>query len=330
MNPIGHRRAAVTALAGLATALTAGLALAAPVASAATPAPSRTVLSAGTGTIALGQSAKLKAVVKAVIGTTHPTGTVTFAEGATVLGTAPLALVGSAETAALAVPGLAVGTHDLTATYGGSVSFATSTSLPLTVTVGNPATATSLFNTTPNVVVGAPTKLKAVVKVVISGSGTPSGNVTFNDGATSLGTAPLALVGTAWTAKLTVPNLALGSHQLTATFNGSVTLAASISKTLAVTVSKGATTTTATPVSAGGGAYNLNVQIKATPPASGIPTGTVTYVVDGSAPQVFALNSFAKASLSATLSTGTSHTVTVSYSGDAMFAASQTTVTFTG
>jgi large repetitive protein len=329
MNTLRHRRTAVTALAGFA-ALTAGLGLTASAASAATPAPTRTVLSAGIGSTALGQSVKLKAIVKVVVGTGHPTGTVTFSEGATVLGSVPLALVGSVETAKLTVPGLTLGDHALTATYTGSATFATSTSLPLTVTVGNPATATSVFNTTPNVVIGAPTKLKAVVKVVISGMGTPSGDVTFNDGATVLGTAPLALVGTAWTAKLTVPNLSLGGHQVTATYNGSGALAASTSKPLTVTVSKGSTTTSATPASNGGGAYDLNVQVKAAPPASGLPTGTVSYVVDGSAPQILALNAFAKANLSAAMSVGVSHTVTVSYSGDSMFAASQTTVTFTG
>jgi hypothetical protein len=330
MKSIGHRRATVTALAGLAAALTAGIGLTAPAASAATPAPTRTVLSTGSAGIALGQSANLKVVVKVVIGTGHPTGTVTFSEGATVLGTAPLALVGSAETAKLAVSGLTLGEHALTATYGGSTSFATSTSLPLTVTVANPATSTAVFNSTPNVVVGAPTKLKAVVKVVISGMGTPSGDVTFNDGANVLGTAPLALLGTAFTAKLTVPNLSLGGHEVTATYNGSATLAASTSKPLAVTVSKGSTTTTAAAVSNGGGSYALTVLVKAVPPASGLPTGTVSYVVDGSAPQVFALNGFAKASLSAALSVGTSHTVTVTYSGDSVFAGSQTTITFTG
>ncbi|MFL6025026.1 MAG: beta strand repeat-containing protein [Marmoricola sp.] len=54
-----------------------------------------------------------------------PTGTVTFKEGSTVLGAAPL---GSGGQAALSVPGLHTGTHAVTASYGGDVSHGTSSS----------------------------------------------------------------------------------------------------------------------------------------------------------------------------------------------------------
>ena len=45
-------------------------------------------------------------------------------------------------TAKMDVPGLAIGDHDFTATYNGSATFASSTSLPLTVTVGPAASVT--------------------------------------------------------------------------------------------------------------------------------------------------------------------------------------------
>src|SRR5437762_12521123 len=130
-------RVGATLLAVAATA-TAALLVSAPAQAApgATLAPTRTTLSASASTIAFGASAKLKAVVKPVVGTSKPTGTVTFSEGATVLGTVSLALVGTVEAARLDVPGLAIGDHSFTATYNGSATFAPSTSLPFVVTVG--------------------------------------------------------------------------------------------------------------------------------------------------------------------------------------------------
>src|SRR5438309_810075 len=76
---------------------------------AATPVPTRTTLSTATPTVGVGTVLKLKAVVKPVGTTGNPTGTVTFKDGATVLGTATLALVGTAETAKLSTSTLAVG-----------------------------------------------------------------------------------------------------------------------------------------------------------------------------------------------------------------------------
>jgi Bacterial Ig-like domain (group 3)/Bacterial Ig-like domain (group 1)/Putative Ig domain/Invasin, domain 3/Domain of unknown function (DUF4214) len=65
-----------------------------------------------------------------------PTGTVTFMDGSTSLGTASLvALPAAAATAALTTSALSVGSHDITAVYAGDDSFAPSTSSPLTQVV---------------------------------------------------------------------------------------------------------------------------------------------------------------------------------------------------
>ncbi len=306
------------------------LTLASGAAQAAPPAPTRTVLSTAKTTVPVGTAVKLKATVKPVVGSGQPAGTVTFTEGASTLGSGPLALVNNVETVTLTLSTFAVGTHQLTATYAGSAPFATSTSLPITLTVTPPATTTSLSTSTPSVLMGKSVKLKSVVRVP-SGASTPTGSVTFTEGATTLGTAPLALVGSAYTARLTVTGLPLGDHSIVATYAGSVSLAGSASKVLTVSVVKATTTTTM--LQAPGvnpGDYSLNVTVKRELPATGVPTGLVTYVVDGSAPQVFALNAFGKASLDVTLSVGDSHTVKVTYGGDATSLASQTTVTFIG
>src|SRR6266568_1299942 len=199
---IGSLAAAATAV-----ALVAAPAIAEPAALAST----RTTLSTGNLNVAFGNDVKLKAVVKPTSGTALPTGTVTFNEGTTVLGTVSLALVGTVQAAKLTVTMPSIGSHTYTAHYNGSATFATSTSLPLTVTVGPPASVTTISAASKTLLPDQSAKLKAVVKSAIAGLATPSGTVTFKEGTIVLGTSSLALVGTAWTAKLTV-SLAIGSH----------------------------------------------------------------------------------------------------------------------
>jgi hypothetical protein len=327
-------RATLGALAATATAALLISATAAQAAPVATPAPTRTTLSANPPSIPFGAVAHLKAVVKPVLGSGQPPGTVTFSENGTPLTTVALVLVGTVETAKLQVPGLTLGDHDFTAHYNGSGTFAASTSLPLTVTVGPAVSITTLTTSTKTVELNLPAKLKAVVKAKVAGTGSPSGGtVTFREGTTVLGggPVPLALVGSLWTAKLNVPNLSLGDHIFTATFDGSADLAVSVSKDLTVTDTKAATTTTGTAAPAAGGNTKLTAIVKAVVFANGTPgdTGTVTFVIDNLAPQTFQLNSFGKAVLITTspLAPG-AHTVKMTYSGDASFTGSTTTLPF--
>ncbi len=326
MHQQTQRRFAVVAIAAAAaTMLGSGIS-----ASAATPAPSRTVLSTTTANVAIGGTAHLKAVVKPVTGAGLPIGNVVFKEGATVLGTVALSLVGVVQTAKLDVPGLALGSHSVIATYVGSPAFATSTSLPVIITVAKTATTTTLSSTTPLAAPGSTVKLKAVVKVpgVVA---SPTGNVTFTEGATVLGTVALALVGTVETAKLSISTLSNGDHSIVATYGGSATYLGSASAPVTITVAKPDTTTTITPVAVAAvpGKYNLNAVIAPVPPATGFPTGVVTFVIDANAPQVLALNGTARASIAVTFVVGTVHTVTVTYAGDSKYIGSTGTVTFT-
>lgn len=116
---------------------------------------------------------------------------------------------------------------------------------------------------------------------VTSGSGTPTGTVTFLDGSTSIGTAIL----TAGTGSLTTASLAVGAHTLTARYEGTATYATSVSAPLTHTVAKSATTTVLTnqsnPVAVG-------ATLGLTATVTGATTGTVTFYDDttvlGSAP----------------------------------------------
>ena len=191
-------------LVALAATATAALLVSAPAQAApgATQAPTRTTLSGSD--IAYGAVAKLKAIVKPVVGSGKPAGTVTFSEGATVLGTVTLTLVSNVQTAKLDVPGLAIGDHDFTAVYNGSATFAVSGSLPLTLTVGPAASVTTVSFNRSTIAWKQSVTVKATVKAKVAGTGTPAGSVTFSEGATVYGTAPLTLSGTTYSAKLPV------------------------------------------------------------------------------------------------------------------------------
>ncbi|MFI5099161.1 MAG: Ig-like domain-containing protein [Actinomycetes bacterium] len=323
-------------LSALAATATAALPISATAQAAptATQAPTRTTLSANPADIPFGAVAKLKAVVKPVIGSGQPTGTVTFSQGTTVLGTVALALVGSVETAKLSVPGLAIGDYQFTAHYNGATNFAASTSLPLTVTVGPADSVTTLsFSSGSMIVLHQSAKLKATVKAKVAETGSPSGGtVTFMEGATVLGSGPVpvTLVGSLWTAKLTVAGLPVGDHLITATFNGSADLAVSTSAEKTLTVNKGDTTVAITSSIDGTGNYLFTAQVKRVLPATGTPSGIVTFFIDGLAAQPYALGASGQATTAqaVTLDPGP-HTVKVTYGGDAAFNASENTLTFT-
>jgi hypothetical protein len=91
-------------------------------------APTATALTSNPNPSFFGDSATLTATVTVPPpGAGVPSGLVTFADGATLLGTSPL---NSSGHATLITAGLQVGTHTLTATYSGDGNFLSSTSTP--------------------------------------------------------------------------------------------------------------------------------------------------------------------------------------------------------
>jgi glycosyl hydrolase family 44/Big-like domain-containing protein len=159
-----------------------------------------------------------------------------------------------------------------------------------------------------------------------SGSGTPAGTVSFNDGANSIGTGNLA----SGIATLMTSTLANGSHSMTASYAGDTDFAASVSSAVTVMVSapaKTATTTTvmpsATQLTTG---QMLTVNIKVAPTSGGgTPTGSLTLLDGATQIATPALVAGAASYSSSTLAAG-SHSFTVNYSGDANFAASSSAV----
>ncbi len=101
-----------------------------------------TITQATPATSVLGQAVTFTATVAPGVGGILPGGSVTFMDGAVVLGTSNLANIGGIATATFASAGqLAVGAHTITAVYGGDADFAASTSGGFTHTVEPPRVA---------------------------------------------------------------------------------------------------------------------------------------------------------------------------------------------
>ena len=138
----------------------------------------------------VGQSVTFTATVTASVGT--PTGTVTFKDGVTTLGTGTL---GGGSTTFM-TSALAVGSHSITAVYGGDANFSGSTSSPLTQIVNNSPPSISIADVTlPEGDVGA-TNATFVVTLSVPATGTVTVNYTTSNGTAVAGSDYTATSGT--------------------------------------------------------------------------------------------------------------------------------------
>jgi len=133
--------------------------------------------------------------------------------------------------ATLSTSVLAVGTQPITAQYGGNSTFNGSTSSALSEVVNAKTTMTTLGSSLNPSFVGQSVTFSATVSTTLEG--TPTGTVTFLDGATPLGTGGLNASGVATYATTT---LALGAQSITASYGGDANDATSTSQVVNQTV----------------------------------------------------------------------------------------------
>jgi len=235
----------------------------------------------------------------ATVSPSAATGTVTFKDGTTTLGTGTL----SSGKATYSTSTLAVGSHSITASYGGDTNDSTSTSSVLTQTVKSNTTTTVASSLNPSAYGTAVTFTATVTP------STATGTVTFKNGSSTLGTGTLSN----GTASYTTSTLTAGTHSITAAYGGDSFDNTSTSSALTQTVNKTATTTTVSS-SANPSGSGSSVTFTATVTPS-IATGTVTFK-NGSSTLGTGTLSNGTASLStSSLSVG-SHSITASYGGD--------------
>jgi hypothetical protein len=205
------------------------------------------------------------------------TGTVSFEQGTTVLGTVP---VDSAGTASFTTTSLPVGNNTITAVYSGGAANLRSTSAPLTQSVLPFSTVTSL-STTPNPSLFGQT-VTLYASVTAQGALVTTGTVSFYRGNHYFGTVPLDGNGTA---TLTVSSLPVGNIRIQAAYGGSTNYRPSVSQFASQSVLPATTMTSlvlTTEVLPNGATRNVLVATVAAEETSGVvPSGVVVFRRNG-------------------------------------------------
>ncbi len=230
------------------------------------------------------------------------TGTVQFIDGTTNLST-PVAIAGGQ--AELSVTTLAVGSHSITAAYSGNATEAKSTSNILTQVV-NPLGATVTISSGENPsAFGDNVTFTATVT-----PNTATGNMQFLDGTSPL-SGMVAIGGGKWT--FATATLAVGTHQITAAYQGDTNDAPGKSAAVAQVVNQIATTATVTS-SGSPSTPGQSVKFTATvSPAAAV--GTITFLDGATAIGTGSLSAGTTSFSTSSLSLGT-HSITVKYGGD--------------
>jgi hypothetical protein len=165
------------------------------------------------------------------------TGTVQFADGGAVLGTAATMASGSA---ILTTSSLTVGTHPITSAYSGDANTLGSNSPTISQNViKQPSTVQVTPSANPSLAG------KSVTFTATVTPNTATGNVQFADGAALVG-GPVPLTSTG-TATVVMANLTMGTHSITAAYAGDAITQGNTSPILTQTVNKQPSTVTVTP-----------------------------------------------------------------------------------
>ena len=180
-------------------------------------ATTKTTITSSPNPSSYGQGVTFTATVTSSIGPPPDGETVTFEQGSTVLGTGTL----SGGTATFSASTLAPGTKSIKAFYGGDASFAASTSTAVSQVIGKASSTTTLTSSLNPSAYGQSVTFTATVSPQFSG--TPTGTVVFKDGTKTLKSVTLS----GGVASYMVSTLAVGSHGITANYNGSMDFTAS-------------------------------------------------------------------------------------------------------
>jgi hypothetical protein len=154
------------------------------------------------------------------------TGTVTFLDGSTTLGTGML----NSGTATFTTSRLSAGNHSFVASYSGDSTYGSSSgalsqlvTFTASVTLVSSATLATLGQT-------------VTLDATITPCCMPTGTVAFLDGTTVLGSSMPQAKGGALHAILSTSSLSLGNHSITARYSGDATYVGSTSPTVTLTV----------------------------------------------------------------------------------------------
>ncbi|MCL2542885.1 MAG: Ig-like domain repeat protein [Nocardioidaceae bacterium] len=265
-------------------------------------------------------------------GAGDPTGTVTFSDGSTVLGSAHVDS-STGERATITVSDLSVATHAVTASYAGDDDF-TSSSGSVTQTVQRAQTSTVVTSSANPAQSGQGVKFTATVTPVAPGAGDPSGTVTFTVNGAPLGQ-PVAVVGGTATSS-SFASLSPGTYAIAASYSGDRDFVASdgtLDQGNGQSVSKGATTLALSSdgsPSAYGSPVTFTAKVTAGAPATGHPSGVVQFWEGATLLGATGLSDAGDDAASTTFVSSTlkpgDHTVTATYVGNFNFDGSTASV----
>ena len=204
---------------------------------------STTTLGSSVNPSVWGQSVIFTATITPV--SPAPTGTVTFQDGGTNIAGCVNRTV-TARVATCATAALTVGSHTVTAVYGGNATYATSTSAPVVQVVDTGSTTAALVSSANPSVSGQTVTYTATVTAVAPAAGTRTGTVDFQDGGVDIAGCGAKAVAAAGTATCAIAYAGPGSHSITAIYSGDGNFTGSTSATLTQTVNLGATSTALT------------------------------------------------------------------------------------
>lgn len=204
-----------------------------------------------------------------------PTGTIVFMNGSTTLNTAML----SNGVATFSTSTLPAGTYSVTAVYSGDTNFNGSTSAPVTVVVSStPVPVVTLTTSSAAANSGQSITLTANV-AAFSGSGIPTGMITFQVGDNPLPNGTITLSG--GTASYTTSTLPVGTDQLIGFYSGDANFGPNASSEITVTVaSDGQLQLTPGTISALSGTYFTSGSGGNGLPATSVGIGTAGVAVD--------------------------------------------------
>ncbi len=186
------------------------------------PRPTTTSVTVSSRTLTTGEAVSFTATVTPSAGTADPTGSVTFTDDGTPIGTSTLTTSGGVTTTSMLLTTLPLGVNSIGASFGGDPNFGASTSgTSALVTVSRATTELSLGSSDDPSTSGQPVTLSASV-LPSTGSG-ETGTVTFFYDGTVIGRDSVAN----GQASLTTASLPIGTGSVTATYGGDANFAGS-------------------------------------------------------------------------------------------------------
>lgn len=218
----------------------------------------------------------------------------------------------SVTTSSLAAGGGFLGNHFITANYSGDANHPASSATMMQKVHANASTTVLASSSNPSSF-GQAVSFTATVFALPSGAGTPTGMVTFQDGAAVIGQVPLNPSGVA---SITKSNLVPGSHNIRATYASDTQFAASIGS-IAHVVKNGTQTTVNSSLNPStlGQSVMFTATVTPTNAAPGIPTGSVTFKDGPTVLGTVQLAANGQTSLSTSALSVGSHTIAANFTG---------------